>query len=508
MLSRVSRAGCPRLKAFARMARMTIDRRTFLGALGVAAAGRHLLPQPAEPGVWVNDVHAQLSRTLVREVLEPRRPDDVAEAVQAAARAGRSVSVCGGRHSMGGQPFGTGTTLLDVRRLARVVRLDAETGLVEVEAGIQWPALLEALTDRQRGVARPWAIRTKQTGADRLTLAGALSSNVHGRSLTRPPFVGDVESFTLVDHEGRTRRCSRTENAEWFRLAAGGYGLFGVVTTLTLRLVRRHKLVRVVELGTSEGLADQIEGRIADGYEYGDFQLAIDPGSDDFLRKGVFCCYRPAPDSAEVPSAAKELSGEDWGRLIRLAHLDKTRAFQDYAAYYLATDGQVCWSDTHQLAYYQDGYHASIDADADGTEMLSEVYVPRPRLEAFLAGVRQMVRAHRVSVPYGTIRFIEKDEDSVLAWARERFACIVFNFHVPRGAEGEARTADAFRALIDEALAHGGTYYLTYHRYAREEQVRAGYPRFPEFLAAKKRLDPEERFQSDWYRRHRDLLRP
>jgi FAD/FMN-containing dehydrogenase len=453
-------------------------------------------------------VHAQLSRTRVREVLGPRRPDDVEAAIQAAARAGRGVSICGGRHSMGGQPFGTDTLLLDVRGLDRVLHLDSEAGLATVEAGIQWPALIETLADAQRGLARPWAIRQKQTGADRLALSGALSSNIHGRGLTRPPFVSDVESFTLVDARGRTRRCSRIENRELFRLAAGGYGLFGVVTTLTLRLVRRHPVERVVEIGSTEELADRIERRIADGYEYGDFQFAIDPASDDFLRKGVFACYRPVFDRAEVPAAGKELSGEDWGRLIRLAHVDKTRAFQEYAAYYLSTSGQVYGSDTHQLSFYLDGYHARIDADAAGTEMLSEVYVPRPRLEALLAELRRAFRASGVSIPYGTIRFIEKDDETFLPWARERYACIVFNLHVPRAADGEARTADAFRTLIDLALASGGSYYLTYHRYARRDQVLAAYPQFPEFLAAKRRLDPDERFQSDWYRHHRAMFAP
>ncbi|MET0554867.1 MAG: FAD-binding oxidoreductase [Vicinamibacteria bacterium] len=484
---------------------MKIDRRTFIGAMGAAAVARRA-PAAGRDGVEVNDVHARLSRTRVHQVLTPSRPDDVTAAVEAAARSGRAVSVCGGRHSMGGQPFGAGTTLLDVRRLDRMIRLDPDAGLVEVEAGIQWPALLARLAEAQPGEPRPWAIRQKQTGADRLTLAGALSSNIHSRGLAMAPFVGDVESFAMVDASGRTRRCSRTENPELFRLACGGYGLFGVVTALTLRLARRQKLERVVEIGTTDDLVERVQRRVADGYLYGDFQFAIDPASDDFLRKGVFCCYRPAPPSARVDEARKELSGEDWGRLIRLAHVDKTRAFQEYSAYYLSTNGQYHWSDTHQLSFYLDGYHTAIDADSTGSEMLAEVYVPRPRLELLLSELRRAFRANGASIPYGTIRFIEKDEETFLPWARERYACIVFNLHVPGGTDGEARTADAFRTLIDRALAHGGSYYLTYHRYARRDQVLAAYPQFPAFLAAKRRLDPEERFQSDWYRHYRSVF--
>ena len=95
-----------------------------------------------------------------------------------------------------------------------------------------WPALVDYLLKAQAG--RPssqWGIAQKQTGADRLTIGGALAANVHGRGLKMKPFIADVESFVLVDARGDIRTCSRTENGELFRLAIGGYGLFGVIAT-------------------------------------------------------------------------------------------------------------------------------------------------------------------------------------------------------------------------------------------------------------------------------------
>src|SRR5580700_4999229 len=38
-------------------------------------------------------------------------------------------------------------------------------------------------------------IRQRQTGADRLTIGGAIGANIHGRVLTSPPFVDDLESL-------------------------------------------------------------------------------------------------------------------------------------------------------------------------------------------------------------------------------------------------------------------------------------------------------------------------
>jgi hypothetical protein len=58
------------------------------------------------------------------------------------------------------------------------------------------------------------------------------------------------------------------------------------------------------------------------------------------------------------------------------------------------------------------------------------------------------------------------------------------------------------RRLIDRAVALGGSYFLTYHRWAERAQVEACYPQMAEFLRLKKRHDPGETFQSDWYRHY------
>src|SRR5207247_4370310 len=115
---------------------------------------------------------------------------------------------------------------------------------VEAETGIQWPDLIERLIAMQRGQSSAWGIIQKQTGADRLTLGGALGANIHGRGLALKPIIGDIESFTLMHADGRLSTCSRSENRELFRLVIGGYGLFGLGARLRLRHVRPTKLDR------------------------------------------------------------------------------------------------------------------------------------------------------------------------------------------------------------------------------------------------------------------------
>lgn len=453
--------------------------------------------------VLVTDIHGKLHPTLVHRVARPDSAAAAVAVVRQARREGRAVSVAGGRHSMGGQQFGAGTILIDMSAMNRIVAFDPDRGEVEAEAGIQWPELIEALRTVQEGHPEQWGIIQKQTGADRLSLGGAVSSNVHGRGLTLRPIIGDVVSFTIAGADGTVRRCSRGENAELFRLAIGGYGLFGVILTVQLRLARRQKIERVVKILDVAELMPAFDSRIADGFIYGDFQFSIDPGDEDFLRHGVFSCYRPVDPSTPMPAGQRALSTDDWRSLLHLAHVDKRRAVDLYTAHYLATSGQLYWSDTHQLAEYLDGYHVELDAKLGatvaGSEVITEIYVPRAALPQFFADARSDFLANDVDVVYGTVRLIERDDESFLAWARKPYACVIFNIHTDHAPAGIARAADAFRRLIDLAIARDGSYYLTYHRFATRGQIESSHPMFAEFLRRKRRHDPDERFQSDWY---------
>ena len=458
----------------------------------------------------VNDVHSQLNATRVARILEPRGLGALVETVRAARGAGAQLALCGGRHAMGGQQFATDAWLLDMRGHSAIHDFDQERGLITADAGIQWPELIAGCAARHRADAPQWGIRQKQTGADRLTLGGALAANVHGRGLRMPPIVADVEAFTLVDPRAEVRRCSRAENADLFALAIGGYGLFGIIADVTLRLMPRVKVERRVEILTLEELLRVPEERDTSEWLFGDFQYSIDERSPDFLRRGVFSAYHRIADDAPVPAAPEQLREADWRRLLHLAHTDRARVFADYSAYYLRTHAQHYWSDTHQLSLYLDDYHTVIDrqlgASCKGSEMITELYVPRTALAAFMGEAAGLLRAGDVPVVYGTVRLVERDDESFLAWAREPWACIIFNLHVEHTPAGLAAAAEKFRGLIDCALASGGSYYLTYHRWATRAQVEAAHPRFPEFLRKKHVHDPGELFTSDWHRHHRALF--
>jgi FAD/FMN-containing dehydrogenase len=463
----------------------------------------------------LNDIHSQLNPTQAARVLAPQSLADVQAALAQARDQGLPVAISGGRHAMGGQQFAQGGLQLDMRAMQQVLHADGERGLLRMQAGAMWPDVIAAARAMPHAPgSAPWAIRQKQTGVDLVSLGGSISANAHGRGLGLQPLGGDIEDLQLLLPNGELRHCSRNENAELFALAVGGYGLFGVICSATLRLSPRQRVRRLVDVLDLEDAQVAIWRRIEQGCTYGDFQFVIDADDPRFLTRGVMACYEPvssaapctpAPTPAAMPA---ELSREDWLSLLRLAHVDKAAAFRHYAQHYLGTHGQIYDSDTLQLATYLPDYadlvHAASTlpphAPVKETLVIGEHYVPFAHIGRFMRAAQAVLRGRQAEVIYGTIRAIAQDTTSFLPWARQPSACVVFNLRTPHTEQGLARTASAFRGLIDAALKLGGSYFLTYHRHATARQLLRAHPKIRAFAARKQALDPQGLLCSDWWR--------
>ena len=460
--------------------------------------------------IWLNDQHTRLNKTAVAKVFHPQSIAEIRHSIGDGHVCKTPLIAAGGFHSAGGQQLISKGYVLETKQLSRVLNFDTVKGLIEVEAGIQWPELIRYLVDSQTGWKFQWGIRQKPTGTDRISIGGALSSNIHGRGIHFSPIISDVEAFKLIGANGQLIHCSRQENPELFSLVIGGYGLFGVIYAVTLRLQQRKAIQRRVRLTTVDSLPSDFHMARMQGADYGDFQFEIDPQSEGFLTHGIFAEYHPiSVETLDGHPQNRVLTEEDWASLVYLAHSDKKEAYAKYSQHYLSTDGQLYWNDLSQLGPYKDAYHVKLDEklkSSSSSEGITELYVPANKLAPLIRQAADDFRRNQVNMIYGTVRSIQRDSESFLPWARRDYLCVIFNLHVPHTAEGIEHSKQTFQRLIDYAIALDGSYYLTYHRYARKDQLLACYPQFPEFLAMKRKYDPEEAFRSDWYNHYKTMF--
>ena len=189
-----------------------ITRRDAVGCAAKVAGAFLALPYLSAPDssanatndLLVNDIHSQLNPTRVKKVLKPQSAEQLADIVLSASQQGRTLSLTGKRHAMGGQQFGADTDLIDMTSCNKIISLDKHSGMIEVESGAIWPTIIDYCWNDQRDDPNPWSIAQKQTGADALTLGGGLAANVHGRGLTMRPIIQDIESLETY-YGGRHR---------------------------------------------------------------------------------------------------------------------------------------------------------------------------------------------------------------------------------------------------------------------------------------------------------------
>jgi len=216
------------------------------------------------------------------------------------------------------------------------------------------------------------------------------------------------------------------------------------------------------------------------------------------------------PEKSKSTEASTDIDEAPLASLLELAHKDPRSAYAHYATFELSRNGSVEWSDLHQLSSYPSGYHKTMDQhlrdESKGADLIWEFYVPRGELIVFLEEARRALLKSETPLIYGTVRFIEQDRDSFLAWAKKRYACVIFTPHYSGSVAAIRKAGELYRQLAQAATKRGGSFFVLLTTIPPRGGIwDAAYPQFAEFLQLKRNYDPAELFQSDWYRHYRDL---
>ena len=139
-------------------------------------------------------------------------------------------------------------------------------------------------------------------------------------------------------------------------------------------------------------------------------------------------------------------------------------------------------------------YHSPAD-----TDVIQEFFVPLPRFLSFMESARDVLRESRMNLLGLTIRYVQRDPESFLSYAREEALAAVLYLNEPLSPEGWAKSNSVTQRLTRLAVENGGTFYLTYAREVDPDDLRRAYPKMDDFFLRKYRFDPENRFTSRFF---------
>jgi hypothetical protein len=140
---------------------------------------------------------------------------------------------------------------------------------------------------------------------------------------------------------------------------------------------------------------------------------------------------------------------------------------------------------------------------ASSTDILHEYFVPRHRVAGFVEAMRMIIRSRNPNLLNVTVRAVNEDTDTFLRYADQPMFAFVMLFVQERTVEGDSQMQALTQELIDAAIEHEGRYYLPYRLHATREQFYRCYPQAREFFALKRKYDPDELFQNEFYVKYR-----
>lgn len=413
--------------------------------------------------------------------------------MQEAKTAQRSLLASGTRHSMGAHSIARAGTTLSMAQTW--VEVDRAKQTYRCGAGTRWADVIAALEPLGFSPA------VVQSHHD-FTVAGSYSVNGHGMAV---PFAGcgaTVEALEMVLADGTQLSASRDENADIFTVAMGGYGLFGIVTELEMKMVPNTRLeplyqdVNPVELGVRMAAA------IKDG---SGVQMAcghLDVARDSFLERSVLRTYRPAANQSDVPSLERDYGASNRARRLFRSQVGSDRMKNTHWWYGAQQRRWSLAGAVSRNTLLNTPVSSWADMDDTRVDILQEYFVSPASFGALVSTCRDVISSSYQELLRVDVRYMLADTESWLSYAPGERICLSLMFSQEKSVRAEADMRRMTEVLIDRCLDLGGTYYLPFRPHARQDQFARAYPGLRAFVAKKRAMDPENLFRNGLWDRY------
>lgn len=419
------------------------------------------------------------------------------ESIQQAVRGagGRGVIARGLGRSYGDPAQNAGGLVIDMTGCNRIHRLDADSGLAVVDAGVSLDALMRAALP-----LRLWV--PVLPGTRQVTVGGAIAADIHGKNHhSAGSFGTHVRSLDLVTADGSIT--TLTPEDELFWATVGGMGLTGIIVRATIALTSVESAYFIVDTDRTANL-DELMALLTDGsddrYDYSAAWFdAISTGSRlgrAVLTRGCIARreelspkLRHAPLAFDAPQlltapevfpnglANRAIFGALSEAWYRKAPRQRRGEVQNLTSFYHPLDMIGQWN----RAYGSRGF------------LQYQFVVPFETQDTVRHIVEQIARSGHVSFLNVLKRFGEASA-APLSFPRPGWTVTV-DFPIRRG------LGQLCDRLDERVLDAGGRLYLAKESRASAATVAIMYPRLEEWRKIRATADPDGIFASDLSRR-------
>jgi SAM-dependent methyltransferase len=341
---------------------------------------------------------------------------------------------------------------------------------------------------------------------------------------------GKAEIRTCRAQDNNTDRNS--VESELFRSAIGGYGLFGIMTEVTLKVVdnvhleldsmilslqcpdmeEESEFVRIYDncRGQNQHL---LNGELSLGSTgLGVVEIKIARMNTINLEKASLYVFRKNSDASSVsdlPVAPRELTPTSrllykWllplAKEMRYSKEEKSGEALDWNQNDIMTKNHLLYESAVPMATLYNPLVKKND-----TFVLQEFFCPHDKFSEWIEKAKpiykelereQHKKEQEIILLNTTIRYVEKDDCTVLSYSRDEkgsFAFVLY-FRIDIDEEVEKRLGVIHNKLAEITCSLGGTFYLPYRRCYSQQLLKRAYPMIGDFAKLKEKYDPHTIF--------------
>ncbi len=417
-------------------------------------------------------------------------PEGWGEVARAVERSGTALRGLG--RSYGDAAMNGGGLVLGLARFDRYLAFDEAKGLLTCEAGVSLGQIVADFAPRG------W-FPAITPGTKYVTVGGCIGNDVHGKAHhVQGSFVTSVVSMQVLLASGQVVTASRDENVELFYGSFGGLGLLGVVLSATLQLRRIETTWFRQKAIVTRDLSEMLAAMADTDSKYAYSVAWVDPlATGARLGRGVLTVGDHA--------AKGDLDGREPLKISGPPKLNVPFELPDFVANgftaWLANTGiKLLLSRAAPLAHYEKFFYP-LDLATNWNRGYGrrgftqyQFVVPMTDGERVLRGLLGAIATSGQPPFLNVLKRMGKASPSPLSFPFEGYTFAI-DFPIR---DGTAALLERLDAMVIEA---GGRIYLGKDAFVKPATLRAMYPRLPEFLALKARLDPENVFTSELARR-------
>ena len=180
-----------------------------------------------------------MNTRVLSYVYRPSTTQAIQDVFQRARDRSLRIGLRGAGRSYGDASLAGEQICLDLTRMNRILDWDPENGTLRAEPGVTIRQIW------QHAIGDGWWPYVVP-GTMFPTLGGCAGMNIHGKNNFKVGPIGDhIRAFELLLPDGSVRACSRSENADLFHAAIGGFGMLGVFLSLTLEQLEAELARRI-----------------------------------------------------------------------------------------------------------------------------------------------------------------------------------------------------------------------------------------------------------------------